>query len=235
MPTLVRRVARAGLVAALLVVGMAVPAASAGALSAPSQTRPVENAVSLTSSVATAGAGWIAGDLSPSGALVDATSKKASVPDTSNAVLALVAAGDGANQVKAAINWLKQNYGSYVSSHGLDDPGALALVTLAATAGGANPRQFGGRAKVNDLVSRLEATEQTSGATAGAFGSGPSVNAFSQALALLALAALKNLGSRTRLGVRYLESLQCTDGGWEYNRVTTTAPCAAPSPKNCQS
>ena len=79
-----------------------------------------------------------------------------------------MASGYGANQVKAATNWLKRNYASYVSTRGVDSAGALALVILAAVAAGSNPTQFGGRAKSDNLVARLEATQQTTGALAGA-------------------------------------------------------------------
>jgi hypothetical protein len=164
--------------------------------------------------------------------MIDANSKKPSVPDTSNAILALVAAGTGAVQVKSALDWLEHNYPSYVSSNGVDDAGALALVSLAAVAAGANPHQFGGRARSDNLVARLLATEQKTGAAAGAFGSGSAINAFYQSLALLALAAVKNESAATHLGESYLASLQCTDGGWEYSRIATTPPCSAPSPKD---
>jgi hypothetical protein len=149
--------------------------------------------------------------------------------------VALVSAGVGANQVKAGTHWLEQNFASYVSSRGVDNPGRLALVILAAVAAGADPLHFGGRTKADNLVARLEATEKLSGAAAGSFGSAVNLNAFNQSLALLALGASKTLGKGTRLGAAYLARLQCTDGGWEYSRVTTTAPCVKPNPKNYSS
>lgn len=230
MHTPVRRAAFASLVASVLALGVAVPVASVAA-AAPGSRALRPHTAPAAVSVAAAAAGWIARDLSANGALIDANSKKASVPDTSNAILALVAARQGANQVKSAVNWLKHNYASYVSSNGVDDPGALALVTLAAVAAGANPHQFGGTTSADDLVARLTATEQTT----GAFGTGPDSNAFYQSLALLALAAVKNTSKATRLGESYLASLQCTDGGWEYGRTAITAACATPSPKDYSS
>jgi hypothetical protein len=185
--------------------------------------------------VAAAGAGWIARDLRSSGALIDAESLQPSAGDTANAILALVAAGYGANQVRTATTWLEHNYASYVSSNGTDSAGRLALVILAGAAAGARPSQFGGTAASDNLVARLEATEQMTGASAGAFGTGLAVNAFYQSLALLALAAVKKLGKGTKLGETFLAQLQCTDGGWEYSRADATTACVTPNPKNVAS
>jgi len=227
MPTSVRRTARACLVASLLGLGAIVPVASAAGAG------PGSRATGAASETpAGAGAGWIARDMSARGALVDAESHQPSAGDTANAILALVAAGEGANQVKAATNWLEHNFASYVSSSGVDNPGRLGLVILAAVAAGADPVHFGGQAKSDDLVARLENTEQLRGSSAGAFGTGTSLNAFYESLALLALAAVKDTGHETRLAAAYLASLQCADGGWEYSRVTTTTACTRPNPKN---
>jgi len=177
---------------------------------------------------AAAGAGWIARDLSSSGALVDAVSGKPSAGDTADAILALVAAGEGAVQVKAATHWLEHHFSAYVSSKGVDNPGALGLVILAAVAAGANPASFGGETSANDLVARLRATEHLDSPAAGIFGAKSSANAFSQSLALLALVAAGGPAVAIRLGDAYLASRQCADGGWEYSLTT---PCAKPDPK----
>ena len=228
MPSSVVRAARACLVAAAVCLATAVPTGTAAASRSSSPTP-------ATSGAAAAGAGWIARDMTPSGALVDAESHKASAGDTANAVLALAAAGVGANQVKTAINWLEHNYASYVSSKGIDTPGRLGLLILAAVAAGVDPAHFGGNSHANNLVARLLATEETTGASAGAFGVGPDVDSFDQSLAILALAAVKDLGKPARLAESYLASLQCTDGGWEYSRPSKTVPCATPNPKNYSS
>lgn len=228
MPGYVRRGAAACLVASLLALGTAVPIAAAGATGSGSHTAG-------TVTAAQAGAGWIARDMSVNGALIDADSHLASPGDTANAILALVAAGVGANQVKAATNWLSHNFASYVAFKGVDIPGRLALVTLAAVAAGANPARFGGTTKTYNLVARLEATEQLTGSQAGAFGTETNLNAFSEALALVALAAAKDLGKGTRLAEAYLENLQCTDGGWEYGRTTVATACLAPNPRDFNS
>ena len=238
MPASVRRVARAFVAVPLLALGIALPVASAaasqgGAGSSQRVASLGSEAVAVTP--AAAGAGWIARSMAANGAVTDSYSHIASAGDTANAVVALVSAGVGANQVKAGIQWLEANFASFVSAKGVDNPGRLGEVILAAVAAGADPLHFGGRTKSDNLVARLEKTEKLSGSAAGSFGAGVDLNAFNQSLALLALGASKNLGRGTRLGAAFLSGLQCTDGGWEYSRITTTAPCAKPNPKNYSS
>lgn len=236
MSTSVLRAARACVAASLLALGAAVPIASAAAAGAsaraPGAASSAKSAGALTVTPAAAGAGWIARSMGANGAVTDSYSHLASAGDTANAIVALVAAGVGANQVKAGTHWLEQNFASYVSAKGVDNPGRLSLVILAAVAAGADPAHFGGRGKSNNLVARLAATEKLTGAGAGSFGSQVNLNAYNQSLALLALGATKSLGKGTRLGAAFLAGLQCTDGGWEYSRIVATAPCAKPSPKN---
>ncbi len=73
---------------------------------------------------------------------------------TANAVLALVATGHGSSQVTAALGVLAGQVDPFVVKSGADQPGALALLILAAVAGGQDPGAFGG----SDLVTRLGAT-----------------------------------------------------------------------------
>ena len=229
MSTFALRTARACLVAALLGLGAAaVPVASAAATQPGARALLALQAHAATVTAAAAGAGWIARDLSANGALVDATSHKPNAGDTADAILALVAARDGAKQVKAATYWLEQHFESYVSAKGVDNPGALGLVVLAAVAADADPARFGGEASSNDLVARLQATEQLKGASAGVFGATSSANAFSQSLALLALISVKGSATAIHLAQANLASRQCTDGGWEYSLST---PCAKADPK----
>ena len=230
MPASVRRAARACLVAMLLGLGAAaVPVASAATAQPGAHALlALQDHAATVTAAAAAGAGWIARDLSNSGALVDAVSGKPSAGDTADAILALVAAGEGASQVKAATHWLEDHFSSYVSAKGVDNPGALGLVTLAAVAAGADPAHFGGQASSNDLVARLRATEHLNGVSAGVFGATRSANAFSQSLALLALVSVKGSTMAIHLGEAYLERRQCADGGWEYSLTT---PCAKPDPK----
>ena len=238
MSASVRRAARACVAASLLALGAAVPAASAAAAGSGTRSpQGVGSGRASAASVATAaaGAGWLARSMSPSGAITDSYSHLANAGDTANAIVALVSAGVGANQVKAGTLWLEQNFAPFVSYRGADNPGRLGMVILGAVAAGADPLHFGGRAESDNLVARLEKTEKLSGRAAGSFGSGVNLNAFNQSLALLALGASKSLGKGTRLGAAYLSGLQCTDAGWEYSRITATAPCTKPNPKNYSS
>lgn len=219
------------LITALLLAASA-PAAFASTTVNESAHRP---ALQTTISVAAAGAGWIARDMSKDGALVDAASHQPNATDTTTAVMALEAAGYGANQIKAATTWLEHNYESYVTIGKVEISGRLALLILAAVAAGANPYRFGGTGNENDLVARLEAIEQMSGASAGEFGASPYANDFYQALSILALAAVRVKGQVLSLATKFLEGLQCSDGGWEYSRLTTSIACAAPNPANYSS
>ena len=84
---------------------------------------------------------------------------------------------------------MEGNVDAYVTEDGADGPAQLGLLILDAHALGVDPTSFGG----TNLVSRLLATEQTSGADAGLFGTEDQVNDYSagvyqQGLALAALA-----------------------------------------------
>jgi hypothetical protein len=215
--------------ASLVSLGAAsIPAAGAAASAPRSDAPSARLAAALTA--AQAGAGWIARDVSPSGAVIDAYSGKESPAETAAAILALVAAGEGANQVTAAVHWLERHFGPYVAVAGVDDPGRLGLVILAAVAAGARPAAFGGHRAANDLVARLTATERLRGRSAGRFHAGVSSNAFSQSYALLALVAVKAPRKDVALASTYLASRQCGDGGWEYVRASVSEPCARPNP-----
>ncbi len=86
-----------------------------------------------------------------------------------------------------------------IGSDGKDDPAALGYVIMAAVASRQDPRHFAGRKPINDLVTRLLATERTTGADAGLFGSADPTfdGAFRQGVALAALAAAHVERSRT--------------------------------------
>jgi LPXTG-motif cell wall-anchored protein len=73
---------------------------------------------------------------------------------TANAVLALVETRHGSGEVNAALGVLAGHVDAFVRKSGDDQPGALALLVLAAVAGGQNPGAFGG----SDLPTRLAAT-----------------------------------------------------------------------------
>jgi hypothetical protein len=103
-----------------------------------------------------------------------------------------------------------------VTVDGADGPGQLALLILDAVALGADPRNFAG----TDLVSRLLATQQTTGTDVGLFGTEAQVGDFAaggyqQGLALAALAAASVRGTvEVRAAVKWLDGEQCPDGGW---------------------
>ncbi len=228
MPGFVRRAGQACLVATLLCLGgAAVPVASAATVEPGAYALLARQSPPATVPAA-AGAGWIARDLSSQRGARRRHLPQAERGDTADAILALVAAGDGSAQVKDATRWLEHNFGSYVPAKGRDNPGALGLVVLAAVAAGADPIRFGGEARANDLVARLLTTEHLNGASAGLFGTTSSQNAFSQSFALLALVAVKGPSNAIRLGEAYLARRQCADGGWQYSLTT---PCAKADPK----
>ena len=142
-----------------------------------------------------------------------------------------MASGDGSIQVNRATQWLEHNYSSYVSAKGVDSPGPLGLVVLAAVAAGADPTRFGGEASANDLVARLVATEHLDGASAGL-----SVRKLSERVLPVPctsrVVALKGPSNAISLGEAYLADRQCTGGGWD-----TRSPRRAPGePENlCRS
>ncbi len=162
---------------------------------------------------ATGGATWLAGQLTPAGFIpVSGVPTQANLVATANAVLALASTGDDAVATHA-LDYLALHVNDYVSVAGSDGPGQLALLILDAHALGVDPHAFGG----SDLITRLQATEQTAGPTAGLFGAqDPTYDgAFRQGLSLAALAAAGVKGT-TALGSAesWLEAQQCPDGGW---------------------
>ena len=67
---------------------------------------------------------------------------------------------------QAALSYVEANANSYITVDSADGPGQLANLILDAHAMGVDPTNFGG----TNLVTRLLATEQTSGPDAGLFG-----------------------------------------------------------------
>ena len=105
-----------------------------------------------------------------------------------------------------------------------DRPGALAMLIIAAEATGRDPHAFGG----HDLVSRLEATQQATGADAGLFGSQfPTYDGiYRHGLSLAALAIAAPSSPTVATGVAWLEAQQCTDGSWMPYRADLGVECA---------
>jgi hypothetical protein len=173
------RLAACALVAALLAV---VPQA-AGAVTANRQR-------------ALDAAGFLASEQRPNGAIC-AFSCQGS---TADAVVSLVAARTGGPVVRKALGYLKRQ----VESGGVAGAGLEAKTVMAAVAGGANPRAFGGE----NLVAALKAAE-------GGDGHFGDAAVFDQALVMLALRAADVAPSAA--AASWLEAAQCGDGGWQYD------------------
>jgi hypothetical protein len=209
--------------AALALLAGFVPTATAADATTPNATAVNAAAVSATLPdlpqlpAAQAAATWLANQLTPQGFIPNAEgSTQPSLSSTAQAVLALAAANVDRSGAERAVGYLESNVDAYVTSDGVDGPAQLALLILDAEAVGVNPTSFGG----TNLVSRLLATEQTSGVDAGLFGTEDQVAAFSaggyqQGLALAALAAAGVTGTaQTEAAVNWLVGEQCPDGGW---------------------
>jgi hypothetical protein len=205
---------------------------SAGfAVSAPSSAAPSRGtpATKAAPTAAETGASWLGtqftGKEIETGGAPDPSS-------TVQAVLAFAAAGVGGRKAHGALAWLKKNFESYVSPGGTDDPGSLAYVILAAQAFGVDPTRFGGHKAANNLIARLEATQQTTGSDTGLFGSeDPTYDgAFRQGLSLMALAnqGITDSNPTVKAGITWLKNQQCSDGGWEAYRSDVSTPCPPP-------
>lgn len=212
------------LLGVLLLGGVALPAGTAVAGTGPTPQS--------AAAAAGYGAGWLARLITAAGGHVptDPARPTTSAPDpsgTADAVLALHAAGVGGAQADAALRWLQANYEGFVRVGGADVPGALAKLILVAHASGVDPRAFGTPA--TNLVTRLVATQRSTGPDTGLFGSqDPTYDgSYRQGLSLLALSAV---GRSNGAAVRWLKGQQCADGGWLGYRADTSVPCPAPDP-----
>jgi hypothetical protein len=141
------------------------------------------------------------------------------VGSTADAVLALVATRTAPRAVQEAVAYLRRQ----VRRDHVAGLGLRAKVVMAAVAGGANPRAFGGE----NLVRSIAVTE-------GDDGRYDAAAVFDQALAMLALRAA---GAGPSAAARsWLVAAQCDDGGWQYDepaRPDDDAHCfdaTAPSP-----
>ena len=127
-------------------------------------------------------------------------------------------------QRKTALAYLEGNANAYIVSAATaneDGPGQLANLILDAHALGADPTNFGG---IN-LVTRLLATEQTSGTDAGVFGTEAQVGMFAAGTFIqgVVLSALKAVGQPVNAAAAgWLIGQQCASGGW-VNRARLSA------------
>ena len=195
---------------------LALAAAPAIAAAAPSPSvRPLAvPAVGPQNLAAREGAQWLAAQVDAQGFV--ATTTAPAQPElgfTAQVPLALAAANVAPAVSQRVLSYLAGHVEAYVTAGGSDGPGQLALLILDAHALGADPDDFGG----TDLVSRLLATEQTTGTDAGLFGTQtPAYNGtYRQGLSLAALAAVGDTGGPgLSAAVSWLEAQQCPDGGW---------------------
>jgi hypothetical protein len=203
--------------AGLAALGIALPLSlSAGPAAAAPTSDP--------STAARYGAAWVAGQLSAHGWLPSPTD--ATKPDLNTTVfgaLALASTGTGATAAGTALDFVKSHLDEYVKVAGVDAPGPLATMVLAASATGRDAHTFFG----SDVVARLQATRQAS----GLFGAADAQydGAYRQGLALAALAAV---GVKDPAGVAWLTAQQCDDGGWVALRTDASVPCPASDPAN---
>ncbi len=187
---------------------VAVPTTALAASSSPSLPQPVS---------ARAGATWLAKQLTAKGYIPSPSEPgTADLSATANAILALASANVDPTGASKALSYMETHVDAYVRQDGSDGPGQLALLILDAHALGSSARSFGG----SNLVSRLVATQQTSGKDKGLFGtkaqvSGYLAGVYDQGLALSALAgAGVTGGSAITAAESWLHHQQCPDGGW---------------------
>jgi hypothetical protein len=165
---------------------------------------------------AVAAAQWLTGQMTSGGYI------SGSVSETVSTLLALAAANVNLPLAQTGLAYVEQNAASYIEVDSADGPGQLSLLILLAHALGADPTNFGG----TNLVTRLLATEQTSGPNAGLFGTDTQltdqyVGTYDQGLAL---AALKAAGMTAPAAtVSWLQQAQCPNGGWSLPDPTLNA------------
>ena len=156
---------------------------------------------------------------------------QADLSGTVQSVLSLAAANVDPTLAQQSLGYLEANVDAYVAQQGADGPGQLALLILDAEAVGVSPTDFGG----TDLVTRLLATEQTTGPDAGLFGTenqaaNYSAGGYQQGLALAALAAAGVTGrSQVGTAIAWLVQEQCPDGGWTTPDNTNNACNGTPA------
>ncbi len=162
---------------------------------------------------AKAAAQWLSQQLNSGGYIPGSTPGTANYSETVNTLLALAAANVDLPPARTGLAYLEQHVDAYVAVEGSDGPGQLSLLIMAAHALGSDPTNFGG----TNLVSRLLATEQTSGPNAGRFGTDAQeadfdAGTYDQGLALQALKAAGVEADGP--AISWLQREQCLNGGW---------------------
>jgi hypothetical protein len=128
------------------------------------------------------------------------------IGSTSDAVLSFVGIGRGRQEVDKALDYLE------TSTAEIDTIGEIGKVTMAEVAGGRDPRVFGER----DLVQEILDSEQPD----GHYGAHTADDPFDgevtdHVLAMLALEATPDVDPSSNSLV-WLLSAQCEDGGWQH-------------------
>lgn len=173
------------------------------------------------------GASWLITQFDPTTHLIPS----AYVPGASDvaastyAITSLRIAGMGSDTASAALAALSVGVDAALKdTSGNDVPGTVARLILAVRSQGQDPRAFGGV----DLVARLEATLQTTGADAGRFGVQDASydGAFRQGLSLAALSVSNPTSATVAPAVAWLKAQQCADGSWMPSRSDLSVPCA---------
>lgn len=172
---------------------------------------------------ATHAVSWLAGEQNDDGGFGASPGDPSSVPVTGWAMLGLEAAGrnpfDVARNGKTPIDYLRSRLGDVKSS------GDLARTILALEGAGADPRSFGGRNLVSELLDRRAAN--------GSFEGWPATTSY-------AVVALRTAGATGGLDrtLSWLAKVQNGDGGWGDNPgdpsnadVTAAAMQAMPDAK----
>jgi hypothetical protein len=167
-------------------------------------------------------AGWLAAQVNTDGVIEGYNPGQADYGMTLQGIIGLAAAGAEGPTARQMLDAVNDDIDTVVAPYGGDDPGRLALATLANVALGEDPTDAGG----TDLVARLQATRRTVSPDIGLYGSGDPTydGAFRQGLALLALASVNNDDPD---GEAWLTDQQCDTGSWVAYRADTAVPCPA--------
>lgn len=125
---------------------------------------------------------------------------------TADAVISFVAARRGPASIESGLDYLEGNVAE------ADTVGEKAKLVLAAAAGGRDPREFGGRDLVQELLDAEQDTGQYSAVTPDDPFDGEVTD---HTLAILALAAAPEVDPSTN-SFTWLVEARCGDGGWQH-------------------
>lgn len=224
MPVLTTSLTRPRRCAATATVALAVLAGSTATASA---ATAAPRTTGDSAAVARGSAAYLAGKVGSDGAV--RVSGRVSPDGTVGTALALesMAAagalpGGGLRATRRAEAWALLHTDQIArDEQGRDKAGSLAQLVLLERRLSARD---GGR-RLTALVQRLRATQRRSGGDAGLYGAqDPTYDgAYRQGLAL---AALAGVGRRDGLGLHWLRSQECSDGGWVSYRADVSVACA---------